>query len=42
MMDKKMVSEKIRKIMKEGIGGHKVNKDQSIAVALNMARKRKK
>ena len=42
-MDKKMmVGEKIRKIMHEGIKGHKVNQDQAIAVAISMARKKKK
>ena len=42
MMEKKMVSEKIRKIMHEGIKGHKVSQDQAVAVAISLARKRKK
>ena len=43
MMDKKMmVGEKIRKIMHEGIRGHKVSQNQAVAVALEMSRKHKK
>jgi hypothetical protein len=39
-MDKKMLSDKIHKIMHEGVKGKKVKQNQAVAIALSMLRKK--
>ena len=39
-MPKNMMDEKIKKIMSEGIRGKKVGRDQAVAAALNMLRRK--
>lgn len=42
MMHSKSISEKVKKIMHEGIKGKKVSQKQAVAVAYSMAKRAKK